>query len=95
MHILVRIIRTASFLAVVIPNARSPRCYADRFPPVPQGMWNYIVTGYKSIRGGGGCNDLIMRCALAVDADWCDAFLGIDNESAPWSTCCVASALPH
>jgi hypothetical protein len=67
MHFTVRIVRTGAFLAVVMPNARSPRCFADRFAPVPEGTWDYIIAGAKSLRGSGGCNDLILRCAdLAV-----------------------------
>ena len=61
MHALVRVVRTASFLAVVMPNARSPKCYERKFAPPPDGMWDYMVAGFKSLRGSGGCNDLILR----------------------------------
>jgi hypothetical protein len=64
MHVGVRIIRTIAFLSVVMPNSRSPHCYASRFPAVPGDTWEYIVVGWRAIRGSGGCNDLILRCVV-------------------------------
>lgn len=61
MHIIVRVVRTVSFLAVVLPNARTPTCYARRFPPVPETMLDFIWTGLSTLKGFGGCNDLILR----------------------------------
>lgn len=51
----------ACFMCTVLPNPR-PGCYQRRFPPVPQGLWATIKAGYTTIRGFGGCNDLIFRC---------------------------------
>jgi hypothetical protein len=70
MHAAVRVVRTIAFLSVVMPNARSPHCYASRFPPVPDGMWEYFMAGSKAIRGSGGCNDLILRCAGMFHHMW-------------------------
>lgn len=61
MHVVVRIFRTIAFLAVVLPNARTPGCYARRFPPVPEDMVNYVWTGASTLKGFGGCNDLVLR----------------------------------
>lgn len=61
MHIIVRVVRTVSFLAVVLPNARTPTCYTRRFPPVPETMSDFIWTGLSTLKGFGGCNDLILR----------------------------------
>jgi hypothetical protein len=61
MHAIVRVIRTVSFLAVVLPNSKTANCYARRFPRVPDGMWEYILTGISTLKGFGGCNDLILR----------------------------------
>lgn len=61
MHVIVRIVRTVAFLAVVLPNARTPTCYARRFPPVPEQLWEYVWTGLSTLKGFGGCNDLILR----------------------------------
>ena len=69
MHAAVRVVRTVAFLSVVMPNARSPQCYAQRFPPVPERMWEYFVAGAKALRGSGGCNDLILRCPFAIQPD--------------------------
>lgn len=66
MHAAVRVVRTVAFLSVVMPNARTPRCYAQRFPPVPDGMWDYFVAGANAVRGSGGCNDLILRRARSA-----------------------------
>ena len=64
MHAFVRVVRTFAFLAVVMPNPRSPRCFASRFKPVPEGWWEYLKAGAFAVRGSGGCNDLILRCAV-------------------------------
>jgi hypothetical protein len=61
MHIIIRIVRTVGFLSVVLPHARNPKCYASRFPPVPETMKEYIWTGISTLKGFGGCNDLILR----------------------------------
>lgn len=61
-HTVVRVVRTAAFLAVVLPNSRNSSCYAERFPPVPQGWMEYVLTGVSTLKGFGGCNDLIIRC---------------------------------
>ncbi|EFJ40148.1 hypothetical protein VOLCADRAFT_121755 [Volvox carteri f. nagariensis] len=53
-----RVLRMACFLSTVLPNPR-PGCYRRRFPPVPEGLWDTIKLGYTTIRGFGGCNDLI------------------------------------
>ncbi|KAG2501848.1 hypothetical protein HYH03_000346 [Edaphochlamys debaryana] len=53
-----RILRMCCFMSTVLPNPR-PGCYAKRFPPVPEGLWATIRAGYTTIRGFGGCNDLI------------------------------------
>ncbi|GIL95001.1 hypothetical protein Vretimale_1112 [Volvox reticuliferus] len=53
-----RVLRMACFMATVLPNPR-PGCYRRRFPPVPPGLWDTIKLGYTTIRGFGGCNDLI------------------------------------
>lgn len=53
-----RVLRMACFMCTVLPNPR-PGCYQRRFPPVPQGLWATIKAGYTTIRGFGGCNDLI------------------------------------
>ncbi|GIL63460.1 hypothetical protein Vafri_17498 [Volvox africanus] len=55
-----RVLRMACFMATVLPNPR-PGCYRRRFPPVPPGLWDTIKLGYTTIRGFGGCNDLIFR----------------------------------
>lgn len=62
MHCAVRVVRTVAFLSVVIPHPKHTNCYAGKFPPVPDTMSEYILAGIGSIRGSGGCNDLIMRC---------------------------------
>lgn len=36
-----RVLRVASFMCTVLPNPR-PGCYARRFPPVPDGLWETI-----------------------------------------------------
>lgn len=64
MHCTVRIIRTIGFLSVVMPHPKHPHCFAGKFPAVPEKMSDYILTGISTLKGGGGCNDLIMRCAL-------------------------------
>mmetsp|Transcript_8179 Transcript_8179/g.17534 ORF Transcript_8179/g.17534 Transcript_8179/m.17534 type:complete len:266 (+) Transcript_8179:325-1122(+) len=53
-----RLIRIACFMSTVLPNPR-PGCYARRFPPVPASVWETVKLGYTTIRGFGGCNDLI------------------------------------
>jgi hypothetical protein len=63
-----RIIRTISFLSTVLPSPR-PGCYASRFPlPPPEGWFDWIMVGYSSVRGVGGCNDLIFsgHCSFWV-----------------------------
>ena len=55
-----RVIRVACFMATVLPNP-VPGCYRRRFPPPPEGLWATIRAGYTTIRGFGGCNDLIFR----------------------------------
>ena len=64
MHAFVRVVRTAAFLAVVMPNPRSPKCFASRFAPVPEDWWGYLKAGALAMRGSGGCNDLILRYAF-------------------------------
>lgn len=56
-----RVLRMACFMSTVLPNPRSG-CYRRRFPPPPTGLWNTLQMGYTTIRGFGGCNDLIFRC---------------------------------
>mmetsp|Transcript_14735 Transcript_14735/g.36745 ORF Transcript_14735/g.36745 Transcript_14735/m.36745 type:complete len:387 (-) Transcript_14735:193-1353(-) len=53
-----RVLRMACFMCTVLPNPQ-PGCYARRFPPVPATAWETIKAGYTTIRGFGGCNDLI------------------------------------
>ncbi|KAG2448945.1 hypothetical protein HYH02_005702 [Chlamydomonas schloesseri] len=53
-----RVLRMACFMCTVLPNPR-PGCYGRRFPPVPATVWETIKAGYTTIRGFGGCNDLI------------------------------------
>lgn len=55
-----RILRVACFMSTVLPSPR-PGCYARRFPPVPPTLWGTVKAGYTTIRGFGGCNDLIFR----------------------------------
>jgi len=53
-----RLIRVVCFMSTVLPNPK-PGCYSRRFPPVPDSAWGIIKAGYTTIRGFGGCNDLI------------------------------------
>lgn len=53
-----RVLRVACFMCTVLPNP-IPGCYARRFPPPPDTVWATIRAGYTTIRGFGGCNDLI------------------------------------
>ncbi|KAG2444775.1 hypothetical protein HXX76_001518 [Chlamydomonas incerta] len=53
-----RVLRMACFMCTVLPNPR-PGCYSRRFPPVPATAWETLKAGYTTIRGFGGCNDLI------------------------------------
>eukprot|EP00198_Chlamydomonas_reinhardtii_P000275 XP_001689610.1 predicted protein [Chlamydomonas reinhardtii] len=53
-----RVLRMACFMCTVLPNPR-PGCYSRRFPPVPATAWETVMAGYTTIRGFGGCNDLI------------------------------------
>jgi hypothetical protein len=55
-----RLIRVACFLSTVLPNPR-PGCYARRFPPPPDSAWEALRIGFTTLRGMGGCNDLIFR----------------------------------
>ncbi|GFR39788.1 hypothetical protein Agub_g273 [Astrephomene gubernaculifera] len=66
-HCVSRLLRMACFLSTVLPNPR-PGCYRRRFPPPPDGLWETIKAGYTTIRGFGGCNDLIFsgHCVF-----WC------------------------
>ena len=66
MHCTVRVVRTIGFLAVVIPHPKHTNCYAGKFPPVPDTMYEYILAGMAAVRGSGGCNDLIMRCVCCL-----------------------------
>ncbi|MEW5308031.1 MAG: hypothetical protein WDW38_000020 [Sanguina aurantia] len=56
-----RAVRVVCFMATVLPNPR-PGCYSRRFPPPPASgaILDYIRMGYTTIRGFGGCNDLIV-----------------------------------
>mmetsp|Transcript_25348 Transcript_25348/g.68866 ORF Transcript_25348/g.68866 Transcript_25348/m.68866 type:complete len:370 (-) Transcript_25348:415-1524(-) len=54
-----RIIRVAAFMCTILPNPK-PGCYLRRFPPLPPTTWEIIKAGYTTIRGFGGCNDLII-----------------------------------
>ncbi|KAG1676519.1 hypothetical protein FOA52_000062 [Chlamydomonas sp. UWO 241] len=54
-----RSLRVVCFMSTVLPSPR-PGCYLTRFPPVvPDTVWGLIKAGYTTIRGFGGCNDLI------------------------------------
>lgn len=53
-------IRVICFLVTVVPSPK-PGCYAHRFPPVPDNWWDFIIVGFDSMKGSGGCNDLIFR----------------------------------
>ncbi|KAL6753412.1 PAP2 superfamily C-terminal-domain-containing protein [Haematococcus lacustris] len=53
-----RVLRMACFMTTVLPNPQ-PGCYARRFGPVPDSAWGIIKAGYTTLRGFGGCNDLI------------------------------------
>jgi hypothetical protein len=66
MHSIVRVIRTVGFLSVVMPHPKHTNCYAGKFPPVPEKMGDYILAGIMSLKGGGGCNDLIIRFDPAI-----------------------------
>eukprot|EP00798_Chlamydomonas_sp_ICE-L_P024628 gene24628-10250_t len=54
-----RALRVVCFMTTVLPNPR-PGCYIRRFPPVPDSIWEMIMAGYTTIRGFGGCNDLVV-----------------------------------
>lgn len=64
-----RLLRVACFMTTVLPNPR-PGCYKRRFPPPPESTWEMLRVGFTTLRGHGGCNDLIFRCA-AAPAAWC------------------------
>lgn len=53
-----RWLRIACFLTTVLPSPR-PGCYARRFPPPPDSAWETLKVGLLTLRGTGGCNDLI------------------------------------
>lgn len=53
-----RALRVVCFMSTVLPSPR-PGCYARRFPPAPDGLWDTLKLGYTTIRGFGGCNDLV------------------------------------
>ncbi|GAX85052.1 hypothetical protein CEUSTIGMA_g12472.t1 [Chlamydomonas eustigma] len=53
-----RSLRVACFMSTVLPNPH-PGCYQLRFPPVPDTVWETVMAGYTTIRGFGGCNDLL------------------------------------
>jgi hypothetical protein len=55
-----RLIRVACFMTTVLPNPR-PGCYSRRFPPPPESAWESLRVGFTTLRGTGGCNDLIFR----------------------------------
>jgi hypothetical protein len=51
-------LRTVAYMITVLPNPR-PHCYARRFPPVPDTVWEFIKIGMWEKRGNG-CNDLVI-----------------------------------
>ncbi|KAI8472650.1 MAG: hypothetical protein J3K34DRAFT_413171 [Monoraphidium minutum] len=53
-----RLLRVACFMTTVLPSPR-PGCYSRRFPPPPDGAWEMLRVGFTTLRGMGGCNDLI------------------------------------
>ncbi|KAH3767023.1 Phosphatidylinositol:ceramide inositolphosphotransferase 3 [Pelomyxa schiedti] len=59
-----RIVRTIGFLVTVLPNPRV-KCITKRFPinqqpPDGSSLWQMILAASTHLRGGGGCNDLII-----------------------------------
>lgn len=60
-----RSIRCVCFMLTVLPNPK-PGCYMKRFPPVPQSFLEFLLVGFRKMKGTGGCNDLIFsgHCAL-------------------------------
>jgi hypothetical protein len=55
-----RLLRVACFLTTVLPSPR-PGCYSRRFPPPPDTLKETLRVGFTTLRGTGGCNDLIFR----------------------------------
>lgn len=53
-----RLLRVACYMCTVLPSA-IPRCYQRRFPPVPGTFWGVVRVGFSTLRGFGGCNDLL------------------------------------
>lgn len=53
-----RLLRVACFMTTVLPNPR-PGCYRRRFPPPPDSAWEALRVGFTTLRGMGGCNDLV------------------------------------
>lgn len=52
-------LRPLFFLCTVLPSAM-PGCYAARFPTPPPTHWrDFVAVGFASVRGQGGCNDLV------------------------------------
>jgi hypothetical protein len=74
-----RSIRVACFMTTVLPNPR-PGCYSRRFPPPPDSAWESLKIGFTTLRGMGGCNDLIFRCGRLAG---CGAGPVIQRERAP------------
>lgn len=47
-----------------------PGCYAARFPPPPEDWWTMVKVGFTTLRGNGGCNDLLFRYVCARAHMW-------------------------